>query len=85
MLNLTDERRRELLNRGALTVDADGDEVLVGLTLAETHVYLLFEEHPSQPHTSGELSVFYQLKHKHLCARGAKIMSRTAASLDDHR
>jgi hypothetical protein len=78
MLNLTDERRRELHDRGALTVDSDGDEVLVGLTLSESHFFLIMEEDPLELHATGELALYYQLKHKHLCTRSAAIMDRVA-------
>lgn len=74
MLDLDDARRSELLLRGALTVDDDGDEVLVGLTLAESHFYLTFEEHPVETHDTGETSLYYQLKHKHLAARSATLL-----------
>lgn len=74
MLDLDDARRSELILRGALTIDDDGDEVLAGLTLAESHFYLVFEEHPVETHDTGETSLYYQLKHKHLAARAATLL-----------
>jgi hypothetical protein len=74
MLNLNDGQRSELLLRGALTVDEDGDEVLLGLTLAESHFFLTFEEQPVETHATGETVLYYQLKHKHLAARSAALL-----------
>jgi hypothetical protein len=69
MLDLSDKRRRDLRDRRALTVDDEGDEVLLGLTVAESHFYLCFEHHPLEAHAGGEAAIYYQLKHKHLTAR----------------
>lgn len=84
MLHLNDVRRSELLLRGALTVDDDGDEVLVGLTLAESHFYLTFEEHPVETHESGETALYYQLKYKHLAARSAVLLGALGTTHHPH-
>jgi len=44
MLALDDAQRQELMAKRALTVDEAGDEILVGLTLAESHFYLVRSE-----------------------------------------
>jgi hypothetical protein len=74
ILNLTDVQRSELVLRKALTVDDDGDEVLVGLTFAESKFFLAFEEYPVEIHATGETVLYYQLKHNHLKACSAAIL-----------
>ncbi|MRW82905.1 hypothetical protein GJ698_02220 [Pseudoduganella sp. FT26W] len=84
MLHLDEERRSDLLDKGALTVGADGDEVLVGLSLAESHFYLMYEENPIEAHDTGETALYLQLKHKHLAARGAALLNASEASQITH-
>lgn len=69
MLDLSDEQRRELMHRGALTSNADGHEVLVGLTLAESRFYIAYGRVEQSDPASDETTLYYQLKHKHLSAR----------------
>lgn len=76
MLDLDDGRRRDLVDRRALTVDDEGDEVLRGLTVAESYFFLRFEQYPFQAHTGGEAAIYYQLKHKHLTARCRENINR---------
>jgi hypothetical protein len=79
VLNLTEKQRTELSHRHALTVDAEGDEVLLGLTSAESTFYLILDKAPSEIQDAGERAIFYRLKLKHLYARSDEIMRRSSA------
>lgn len=81
MLDLDDTTRTRLRAKGTLIVDDEGDEVLAGLTVAESQFLLLFEQHPSVGFASAESSLYFHLKHKHLMARCARI-HRAMAQLD---
>ena len=75
MLDIDDAQRSDLLLKGALTVDQDGDEVLTGLSLAETYLFLTFESHATAELSPTEVGHYLQLKHKHLAARAALLRS----------
>jgi len=74
MLKMDDDKRASLVQKGALEIDGDGDEVLTGLSLAESHFFLVYEEHPAETHSAAETAVYLQLKHKHLVARTAPLL-----------
>lgn len=69
MLNLDGELRQRLLARQALTVDEDGDEVFLGLTVSESVFYFEFTKHPDLRTTMAEKMLYLQLQHRHLMAR----------------
>lgn len=74
MLKMNQEKRAELLHKEALCTDPEGDEVLVGLTLAESHFFLAHEEQPLESHAQAETAVYLQLKHNHLVARSHRLL-----------
>lgn len=76
MLMLDTVKRAALLQKEAIWVDADGDEVLAGLTLSESHFFLAYEEHPVEAHPPPETAMYLQLKHKHLVARSSALMRK---------
>lgn len=69
MLNLNETLRDRLLATGALVVDEDGDEVLAGLTVAESKFFLFYEIDPRDGYASAETNLYFELRHKHLVAR----------------
>ncbi len=75
MLELDDMARTRLLASGALTVDAGGDEVFVGLTVAESDFFLSFEPVAGNGHDSAENTLYLTLKHKHLVARHGALLA----------
>jgi len=76
MLDIDESLRRALRSKGALTVDECGDEVLVGMTHAETIFYLHFDEPRSTVGSSGEAGVYRELENRHLRARIAQLNDR---------
>lgn len=68
MLNLTDMTRKFLQQTGALVRDCDGQEVMLGLTYAES-VFLVAYLQASEIESLAERQLFFQLRSRHLCAR----------------
>lgn len=69
MLNLIDEDRAFLRSLGALTLNSDDEETLVGLTSAESHFLVNFK---AKSRTGGEFAeriVYDQILRLHLRAR----------------
>ena len=69
MLQITDQIRALLKATDAIQFDSDGEEVLAGLTPAEsTFVLACSKEAPSTRHP-GDAFLLNQLRHRHLTAR----------------
>lgn len=66
MLYLSDVERKELTSRHALSEDDDGDEVLSGLTVGESHFVMAFQCFPFELHTTAEGNIYLQLHAKHI-------------------
>jgi hypothetical protein len=52
------ERRRDLSDRTVLTVDGEGDEVIVGFAGAESRFYLNVDEDSRKANDAGERQLF---------------------------
>jgi hypothetical protein len=76
MLKLDDAMRQKLIVKHALAIDQHGDEVLLGLNQSESHFFLAFEEDPVESHPTGEIALYFLLKHKHLKARTELLIER---------
>jgi hypothetical protein len=73
MLKIDEKLRADLHHKGALTVDARGEEVLVGLSYAETILYISFFESLMTTEVSGAADAYKELQFRHFAARAAKI------------
>lgn len=69
MLNLMNKDRQFLRSLGALTVDSEGQETLVGLTVAESHFLVNFKAQSCTRADMAERMVYDQIVRLHLCAR----------------
>jgi hypothetical protein len=69
MLALHEIARSRLRLMGALAVDRDGDEVLAGLSVAESEFFLSFDNEPEDGCETAENLLFLSLQHRHLIAR----------------
>ena len=61
-----------LREKGALTYDHEGDEVLIGLNTPESNFYLSFGDRVIEIPVSGETILFLQLHRRHVLAKQAK-------------
>lgn len=69
MLNLSSRGRDFLLIVGALSVDEQGEEILVGLTVLESDYFLRHQEFTDQRQIHLGSSRFLLLMERHLIAR----------------
>jgi hypothetical protein len=69
LLNLSDLSRRFLTTTGALARDANGDEILTGLTVAESDFFLMYQEQSDSRERLFKMPRFRQLMERHLTAR----------------
>lgn len=77
MLNLPDEERSFLIQLGALVVDADGNDVLSGLTAKESRFLVDFRARRSTPAARAEYWLYQQVLTTHLGARLDAVNKRT--------
>lgn len=75
MLTLNDELRTRLRALHALTINDEGGEIFVGLTVAESIFYLAHIAQPDRDTSAAEQTLYLQLRHKHLLARRASLLS----------
>lgn len=68
MLDLTDALRSYLQQTGALLFDQDGQEILAGLTHAESNFIIRYARAPGEVPIA-ERRLYYQLNELHLKAR----------------
>jgi hypothetical protein len=73
MLKIDEKLRADLHDKGALTVDARGEEVLVGLSYAETILYISFFESLTTAELSVAAVAYKELQFRHFAARVARI------------
>lgn len=85
MLDLDDKTLATLRASGALTIDQDGEWVLVGLTRAESEFFLLFEQDPGDGDASSGNNLYLELRHKHLLARNAAVLADLAPPELQHK
>lgn len=69
MLNLSSRCRAFLVVAGALDVDERGHEILIGLTVTESDVFLRHQEMTDQRQIRQGATVFLLLMERHLLAR----------------
>ncbi|NGZ86218.1 hypothetical protein [Duganella aceris] len=69
MLALQEIARSRLRLMGALAVDREGEEVLAGLSVAESVFFLSFNDEPDDGNETAENLLFLSLQHRHLVAR----------------
>lgn len=69
MLKINDQIRKLLKATGAIQFDADGEEVLAGLTPAESVFVLECSQEAPSVRNPGDAFLLNQLKHRHLNAR----------------
>lgn len=77
MLKLPDDERSFLISLGALTVDAEGNDVLAGLTAEESHFLVDFKSRPATPGDGAQRWLYHQFLAMHLGARLDAINKRT--------
>ena len=73
MLNLSNQGRNFLNNVGALSIDEDGDEILIGLTVLESDYFLMHQEETDQRMIQSGSLRFHTLMQRHLIARRAAL------------
>jgi hypothetical protein len=73
MLLIPENLRAVLSSSGALSVDEDGDEVLLGLTVAESAFMLVYCQSQVDERDPGEQRLFDKLQERHLAARLGKV------------
>lgn len=73
MLKINDQIRKLLKSTGAIQFDADGEEVLAGLTPAESLFMLACSQEAPSARDPGDAFLLNQLKHRHLTARLAQL------------
>lgn len=69
MLDLAEIERKILQSSGALTIDPEGDETLLGLTVSESRFVLAVERTADQNVGAAESVVYRQLRQRHLASR----------------
>lgn len=74
MLKLNEQLRSRLRAIHALTINAEGEEVFLGLTAAESIFYLARIANPDGTTSAAEQTLYWQLKYKHLRARTSSIL-----------
>lgn len=79
MLNLSDLSRRFLTAAGALASDADGNEILAGLTVAESDFFLMFQDQADAQERFRKMARFQILMERHLLARQLGQQAKTRA------
>ncbi|WP_162251462.1 DUF2158 domain-containing protein [Massilia sp. Root418] len=77
MLNLPEEERHFLMQLGALVVDADGNDVLAGLTAAESRFLVEVRSGHATPAAKAEYWLYQQVLATHLGARLDAVNKRT--------
>ena len=77
MLNLPEEERSFLIKLGALIVDADGNDVLTGLTATESRFLVDFRAKRSTAAARAEYWLYQQVLAMHLGARLDAVNKRT--------
>ncbi|WP_062204242.1 hypothetical protein [Aureimonas sp. AU12] len=71
-MDLTDGEREFLEGMRAITIDAGGHEIFVGLTAEESPIYLALSRRDQKGELTGtELDRFRELHARHETARGA--------------
>jgi len=83
LLNLSDLSRRFLTSAGALASDADGEEILAGLTVSESDFFLMFQDQADAHERFYKMPRFQLLMERHLIARqlGQQAKTGTVAGL----
>ena len=76
LLNLSNQGRAFLSNVGALAIDKDGDEILIGLTVLESDYFLLHQEETDQRLIHKGSLRFHNLMQRHLIARRTALDSK---------
>jgi hypothetical protein len=79
MTMINEHCRRNLRAIGALTTNADGEEVLLGCTPAESAFLFSYTLRPPAERTPAETLVYQQLLELHLQARLARLRRVVAA------
>lgn len=69
MLQLSPDDRRFLMGLGALSINSDGDEVMAGLTAAESRFLVDFRMGGSTAAERAEYWLYHQILRTHLRAR----------------
>lgn len=81
MLNLSELSRRFLTSAGALASDENGEEVLTGLTAAESDFFLMFQDQSDARERFHKMPQFQRLMERHLIARQREqVLRRCSAS-----
>jgi len=79
LLNLSDLSRRFLTSAGALAIDADGEEILVGLTVSESDFFLMFQDQSDAKERFCKMPRFQLLMERHLIARQLAQQAKSGA------
>ena len=78
MLEISQPARKRLELSGALDVDDEGQEVFLGLTLAESRFLLICIQQPSHKLDPGEDFLCQQLQMRHVQARVDRVLPSTS-------
>jgi hypothetical protein len=76
MLRLSEDERDLLISLGVLTTDADGNEVLAGLTTEESHFLVDFQTSPCAANLA-QRRIYHQIVAMHVAARLDVLNKRT--------
>jgi hypothetical protein len=76
LLNLTELSRTFLTKVGALASDVSGDEILAGLTVAESDFFLMYQERADRNEPMYKTLKYHQLMELHFVARRLKLTLR---------
>jgi len=76
MLNLSDRSRSFLTSAGALAVDENGDEILIGLTVSESDFFMMYQDQSDAKQRFHKMLQFQRLMDRHLAARQLRLQSK---------
>ncbi|MYM34431.1 hypothetical protein GTP44_07905 [Duganella sp. FT50W] len=89
MLNLSQQERAQLSSHGALCSDADGNEILTGLTSRESIFVLRYQKIFDDRRSAAHQRSYLQLRQRHATAcaairdaTGEKLMANVELALD---